>query len=245
MTATKTTSDRIGDTAAVVLGAAAFLASAIHVYTVCIQVAGADPSLTDRIVAVLITVAVELLAAVSMLELRRGFRLAPTFGLLLGVGLTCAANLATARQNGPGWGWPETVAIAPAVLFLVVLVIVETRPDAHPERPSESAPAVRTAAPGGLVPDPVWRSQTTTRPASADAPPPLALDASKPASADAGPLPARTKRRPPDELARRRRQQHVSPEVQAIMDELGCGRSKAAEVLRGRRRAAEAARAGG
>ena len=135
--------DTLGNVAAVVLGAAAFLASAIHVFTVCLD-AGAGSS-TDRpveayIVAALITVAVELLAAVSMLELRKGIRWAPATGLLLGVGLTCAANLATTQDNGPGWGWPETVAIAPAVLFLVVLVIVETRPASAPR------PAKRSAA---------------------------------------------------------------------------------------------------
>ena len=92
---------------------------------------------------------------------------------------------------------------------------------------------------------------------SADAPP--AASASGWASADGRPLlpivasatPAPVRRpakrraparrsapapRPPDEVAARRAQ-HVSPDVAAIMTELGCGRTKAAAVLRERRTA--------
>lgn len=124
--------DRVGDGASVLLGGAAFAASAIHVYSVCRNNGAELP------VAVLITTAFELLALVSILELRRGFRWTPLVGLGFGIALTLAANLATAKQNGPGWGWPETVAVAPAVLFLVVLAIVETRP----KQPAAGADAV-------------------------------------------------------------------------------------------------------
>lgn len=122
-TAHRLRSTDLGDLAASVMGVAAFGASALHVYSTCIDRAGTGP-----LIAVLVTVAAELLAVVSMLELRRALHAAPVVGLAGGVALTTSANLATVPPavDRPGFGWPELVAVAPVALFIGVLVITET-----------------------------------------------------------------------------------------------------------------------
>lgn len=125
-----------------ILIAGALAASSLHVYSVC-RVNG-----STRPVAVLTVVAVELLAFAALRDLRRfGARRAPIglAGVVVGFGLTIAANLAAAADNGPGWGWPETVAVAPAGLAALALLMRETRPTVR--RPVVVARKGRTETP--------------------------------------------------------------------------------------------------
>jgi hypothetical protein len=123
MAATRSTGDTLTDTITSAMGAAAFAASAWHVYSTCRDRAGAD-----LVTALLVTAAAELLVLVVLLELRNHVTPWALGGLAIATGLTTAANLATVdpAKDRPGWGWPETIAVAPVVLFLVVLVVTET-----------------------------------------------------------------------------------------------------------------------
>jgi len=89
---------------------------------------------------------VDLIAVASGLELRRRRRCGhpcrwPVFTLLLGVAMTLAANLATA---GPGW-WGAAVAVWPAVAFLAVAGLFETRVR---HDPAGTAAVAGTGSPG-------------------------------------------------------------------------------------------------
>ena len=115
----------VGDGVAVVLAVAAFASSLRHVQTVA-----ADHGQGGWI-AWSIAVGTELVALAGILELRRakdeGYR--PVVGwacLTFGLVMSGGANLATA--SGPGWFWSHAMAVAPVIEYLLVVVMVETRP---------------------------------------------------------------------------------------------------------------------
>jgi hypothetical protein len=107
---------------AMALGAAAGAGSFAHIRDVA---AGHGQ---DGWIAYAIAGSVDLMAVGSGLEIRRRRRLGhparwPVFTLLLGVAMTLAANLATAA---PSW-WGRVMAVWPAVAFLAVVGLFETR----------------------------------------------------------------------------------------------------------------------
>jgi hypothetical protein len=128
MTSTTSSTSRrsdaaVANTVASLLGTAAFAVSFTHVRTVA-AVHGQTGA-----VSYLVAVSVELLAVAAVTEVRqrarRGERYAwPLCVLLLGVAMTGAANLATAT---PGV-WGHVMAVWPAVAFLAVAGMVESRP---------------------------------------------------------------------------------------------------------------------
>ncbi|MGH3329351.1 MAG: DUF2637 domain-containing protein [Streptomycetales bacterium] len=112
---------------ALALGGAAFAASFTHVRDVA--AAHGQPGW----IAWAIAVSVELMAIGSGLEIRRRrartHRYAwPLTTLLLGVAMSLAANLQTA---GPG-PWGKVMAAWPAIAFLAVAGLIETRPTTRP-----------------------------------------------------------------------------------------------------------------
>ncbi|MGH3343684.1 MAG: DUF2637 domain-containing protein [Carbonactinosporaceae bacterium] len=108
---------------ALALGGAAFAASFTHVRDVA--AAHGQPGWISHAIAV----SVELMAIGSGLEIRRrrahGHRhIWPVATLLLGVAMSLAANLET---SGPGV-WGKVMAAWPAIAFLAVAGLIETRP---------------------------------------------------------------------------------------------------------------------
>lgn len=120
---------------ALVLGTAAFSVSFTHVMRV------ASEHGQGGWVAKAIATSVELMALASVAEIRRrksrGEPVWVAVGvLLLGVAMSLASNLATAA---PG-AWGKTMAAWPAVAFLAVATLVESRTSA----PAADAPSPRT-----------------------------------------------------------------------------------------------------
>lgn len=161
MTTTADTPSRRGDAlvanaVALVLGVAAFSVSFTHVMDVAAEHG------QRGWVAKAIATSVELMALAAVAEIRRRAakgepRWVAVCVLLLGVTMSLAANLATAA---PG-AWGKAMAAWPAIAFLAVAVLVETRtapaPDTEQQARTDSATASRTDVPA----DP---QQTRTEP---------------------------------------------------------------------------------
>lgn len=134
----------VANVIAAVLGVAAFAVSFTHVAHVA---AGAGQT---GWVSYGLAASVELLALAAVAEIRRRSRRGeraywPRCVLVLGVVMTLAANVATAKPSG--WGY--IMAAWPAVAFLAVAGIVESRPlradrvTADPELPMVPQPRER------------------------------------------------------------------------------------------------------
>ena len=113
----------LANTIAGVLGAAAFAVSFTHVRDTAAR-AG-----QGGLVAVAIAVSVELMALAAITEIRRRTRRGeqarwPRCVLVLGVAMSLASNLATAQHTT--WGY--VMAGWPAIAFLAVAGMLETRP---------------------------------------------------------------------------------------------------------------------
>jgi hypothetical protein len=164
---------------ALVLGAAAGAGSFAHIRDVA---AGHRQA---GWIAYAIAGSVDLMAVGSGLEIRRRRRRGhparwPVFTLLLGVAMTLAANLATAE---PSW-WGRAMAVWPAVAFLAVVGLFETRlrRDSAGTRPAEAGhlrSGTGTDAPPSPVPAP-----EPTDPAEVD--PPRGTEAGKTGTAAVG-----------------------------------------------------------
>lgn len=141
------------NTVAAILGLAAFAVSFTHVVRLAVR------SGQTGWVAVGIATSVELMALAAVTEIRRRSRRGeptawPRCVLVLGVVMSLAANLATAQPTA--WGY--VMAAWPAVAFLSVAAMIETRTLAAPGRThSPYAPApvpgVREQ-PAEIAPDP-------------------------------------------------------------------------------------------
>jgi hypothetical protein len=112
----------VANTIAGALGAAAFAVSFSHVRDVAMTHGQSGP------VAYLVATSVELMAVAAVTEIRQRARRSESYAwpvcvLLIGVAMTLAANLATAT---PGV-WGHVMAAWPAVAFLAVAVMIETR----------------------------------------------------------------------------------------------------------------------
>lgn len=130
----------VANTVALILGAAAFSVSFTHVMHVA-----AHNGQTGWI-SVAIAVSVELLALASVAEIKRrrprGEKVWPAIVVMLfGVAMSLATNLATAAA-GP---WGKIMAAWPAISFLAVAALVESRTDgpAHPEGASRTDETAR------------------------------------------------------------------------------------------------------
>ena len=135
----------LANTTAGVLGVAAFAVSFTHVRDT------ATAAGQRGWVAVAIAVSVELMALAAVTEIRRrgrrGQRAAwPWFVLVLGVAMSLAANLATAQPTA--WGY--VMAGWPAVAFLSVATMLETRPVGPTRTPPTGRP-VRDALPAAAA----------------------------------------------------------------------------------------------
>jgi len=116
----------LSDTVAGVLATASFGSSLRHVQTV------AASHGQHGLISWGIAISVELVALVAILELRRArgserTPLAAIVALAAGLAMSAGANLDTA--TGAGFGWSQVVAVWPAVAYVLVAVIIETRPD--------------------------------------------------------------------------------------------------------------------
>jgi hypothetical protein len=130
---TTTTPDRtrrehlLSDVVAGVLATTSFGSSLRHVQTV------ADSHGQHGLISWTIAISVELVALVAILELRRarGHRRVPIAAVVaLAAGLTMSAGANLATATGRGFGWSQVVAVWPAVAYVLVAVIIETRPTA-------------------------------------------------------------------------------------------------------------------
>jgi hypothetical protein len=153
---------RLATATTVTLAGSAFAGSFRHV----VQTAEAHGQ--DGWMAYVIAVSVELMAAVSILEIqsRRNHELpyrGPVATLTLGIVMSVAANLACAQPSV--WGW--VVAGWPSVAFIAVALMVETRPRPRTEEDEEdeASPAREEEAP----PTRVLRSVRTVRTPQAEA----------------------------------------------------------------------------
>ena len=154
---------------ALVLGTAAFSVSFTHVMTVAAEHG------QGGWVAKAIATSVELMALASVAELRRRkAKGEPAWiaiaVLLLGVSMSLASNLATAAAGA----WGKTMAAWPAVAFLAVAALVESRTGGPQETEAQSrtdgtvrtdeAPAPRTAAVRTAAPAPYGFNSPGTEP---------------------------------------------------------------------------------
>lgn len=138
---------------AAILGLAAFAVSFTHVVRLAVR------SGQTGWVAVGIATSVELMALAAVTEIRRRSRRGepaawPRCVLVLGVVMSLAANLATAQSTA--WGY--VMAAWPAVAFLSVAAMIETRSLAAPLRthsPYAPAPVPGVSGqPAEIAPDP-------------------------------------------------------------------------------------------
>lgn len=155
----------LADTSSAVLAAAAFGSSLRHVQQIAAE--NGQPGWISWVIAV----SVEIVSLVAILELSRaratGQRVPPAAVLALtaGLAMSAAANGATASGSG---AWPIVMALWPVVAYVLVVLIVETRPgrslEALAERVTERAPAPQ---PQPETPKPVT-IEVTPQPAGSD-----------------------------------------------------------------------------
>ena len=142
-----------------VLGVAAFAVSFTHVRDT------ATTAGQDGWVATAIAISVELMALAAVTEIRRRGRRGqravwPWCVLTLGVTMSLAANLATAQPTG--WGY--VMAGWPAVAFLSVAVMIETRPtDTNNTTDAADGAALPARGGSGLNDTRTWPGVATAR----------------------------------------------------------------------------------